>query len=265
MEEAEDRRVGRSLNRRRGGTLIELLVVMAIIALLISLFSGVAVKLRHSSRSLHCRIHLRAVALDFQLFADVQSAESRGHSEMLSGERFYLRDFVDREYRIDEFWEGSDAPQTMSDSSETLMCPAGAAQLVRYPDQPCDKGAVKPFADVSVAFNRRLYAETIYFEGRPRFNPDTLVTSRILEHPHVPLAFDVDGAEAERRNRVPYFSAPPVPNHEDLYAGGTWWFPSDRHSGKTNVVFVGGHVLSSDHPQSENGWDWKYQSSCLDP
>ena len=104
-----------------------------------------------------------------------------------------------------------------------------------------------------------MYAETIVFDGRMVFNPKTKVSSRILAHPTVPLAFDGDGELAQGKNRRPYFSAPPVRGHEDLYSSGRWWFPSSRHLGKTNVIFVGGHAGSSADPAHESHWDWKYQ------
>ncbi len=58
----------------------------------------------------------------------------------------------------------------------------------------------------------------------------------------------------------PFYIAPPRPGADDPYSEGRYWSPSHRHNGKTNVSFVGGHVLSSDDPASE-GWNWDYQAS----
>jgi len=188
----------------------------------------------------------------------------RGRSNAVSGGQFYFEDFVETQYRVDEFWSGSSNPgQRINSATEPIICPAGQQYLARYPHQPCNDGAVKPFDNISYAFNSRLFSETIVFNGKQRFNPDTKVSSRILECPNIPIAFDGDGEEAGKMRRKPYFSAPPVNGHDDLYSDGTWWFPSYRHGGETNVAFTGGHVLGSKNPTRERDWNWAYQPMPL--
>ncbi len=245
-------------------TLLELLVVMAIIALLLTLLATGLVRVRHGAKSIKCMANLRVAAIDFQIFSDAAFAEDRGRSNRCPDGVFYFEDFVEKQYKVDEFWEQPERKaHTMQPSVSQMICPAAEQKLIRYPDRPCNDGALQPFENVSYAFNRRLYAETIIFDGRMVFNPKTKVSSRILQYPTVPLAFDGDGEQAQRRNRRPYFSAPPVRGHEDLYSGGVWWFPSSRHLGKTNVIFVGGHAQTSTDPAHETAWAWKYQPTPL--
>jgi len=86
------------------------------------------------------------------------------------------------------------------------------------------------------------------------------LSPRVLEAGMVPLVFDVDGTEADRRFKVPYYSAPPL-GEDRPYSGGDMWFPSTRHGGKTQVAFTSGEVLSSPDvtPEANPGWRWEYQ------
>ena len=191
-------------------TLLELVVVIAIVTALLALMTTGLVRVRHGAKSIKCLAQLRAVAVDFQVFSDGKFGEDRGRSNRCPDGVFYFEDFVEKQYKIDEFWEQADRKaHAIQPSTSRMICPTAQQKLVRYPDRPCNDGALLPFENVSYAFNRRLYAETIVFDGRMVFNPKTKVSSRILAHPTVPLAFDGDGVEAQRKNRRPYFSAPP--------------------------------------------------------
>lgn len=245
---------------RRGFSLIELLVVVSIIALLLTLVAGAANRLRQGSRGLTCRSNLRVVGFDFITFADENAAGYRGkRSEKLGRYHFYFSDFVDSAYRVNDFWPiGKERSQVLDPSKEPLMCPSGADQLVRIPDRPCNDGAITPTANVSHAFNRRLFEQTIEFRGRFGLE-EAVLDARVLEHPEVPLVFDCDGETADRRAVRPYFSAPAIEGYEDAYSSGRYWFPAMRHLDKLNVMFIGGHALSSSDPLHETGWDWKYQ------
>jgi prepilin-type processing-associated H-X9-DG protein len=75
----------------------------------------------------------------------------------------------------------------------------------------------------------------------------------------VPLVIDVDGAEAERRDITPHFTAPSA-GSSAAYAGDAYWFPALRHNGKAQAAFVDGSVESSADPANEPGWAWAYQT-----
>jgi len=256
----------RSTDTRRAPafTLLETLIAIAIITLLLSISLSGFSRVRSSARAMRCLTNQRDAGLAFQFFADGTLSEDRGRSNRCPESEFFFEDYVEKLYRVDEFWdEPLEQAYAIEAFRSTMMCPAAPAELSRVPDRPCNDGAVLPFENVSYAFNRRLYAETIVFNGKLVFNPRTKVHSRILDHPNVPLLFDGDGEKATAQRRRPYFSAPPVPGHEDLYSDGSWWFPSDRHLGGTNVVFVGGHAAASASPATELFWDWKYQPTPL--
>lgn len=233
---------------------------MAIIALLLSLLAAALGKARAGARSVACLSNVRTVSLDFGLFADSSTGEDRGRSDACPPSQFYFEDFADKEYRVDEFWTApSRNVERMNASQERMMCPAGPGELYRVPDRPCNDGAVEPFENVSLAFNRRLFAETILFKQLKVFNPDTKVFTRILDHPYVPIVFDADGELAQSLSRRPYFSAPPIAGHDDLYADGNWWFPSKRHLERMNIGFVDGHAAAVKDPLADHTWEWTYQ------
>lgn len=248
-----------------GFTLVELIVSIAIMALLLSILLPVLGSLRHRARSIKCMANLRVLAYDFQIFASEGLKADRGDSDLLGENSFYFEDFVEKSYGIDEFWEGPKDEQEMSPSTEATICPISERPLRRIPETRCSDGAILPFENVSYAFNARLHNETFWVNGRPFPNRDTRLTSRILQFPNVPLIFDVDGEAAQAQERVPYFSAPPVKDWNDFYADGRYWFPSERHDGTLNAAFVGGHLLRSDRPERENGWNWRYQPTPGSP
>ena len=251
--------------RARAFTLIELLIVTAIIAILLGLLVPGLSGLRHGAKSVKCMANLRVIAFDFQMFANDGFDEDRGESERLGKASFHFEDFVDKSYRISEFWEGSRHSTKMQPSTDPMICPVSELPLERHPDTRCERGAITPVENVSYSFNRRLHQETMIYDGRKVLNLDTRLRSRVLEHPNVPLAFDVDGEESAAHNRYPYFNAPPLPGYDDYYSDGKWWYPSDRHRGKTNVVFVGGYLQNSVDPAGERGWDWRYQPDPFKP
>lgn len=244
-----------------GFTLVELLVVLAVLALLTSLLLPALSAARGRMRALKCASNLRTVGLDFQLFAEGLTPRGQGDSEQLGPNRFYIGDFLDRLYRIDEFWEGpAEAPNTMHVGQELVMCPAGPARLFRRAGYPCGSAAIYPAADVTLAANMRLYRAAVEFEGKWVLAPAaaTQVRRSILQRPLVPLLMDGDGRGATERGLEPFYAAPPPPDGgPGPYADGRYWLPSRRH-GAVNVVFVGGHVLSSVRPTDEL-WDWTYQ------
>lgn len=247
-----------------GFTLIETLVVVAVIAILLSILLPALGAVRGSAKSLVCASNLKSVTVEFAMFADGTGGTGRGDSEKLGPTRFQINDFQESLYRIAEFWDrpGADADTLRSDAN-VLLCPAGPATLTRRSGFPCSSAAIGEPEGVTTAFNMRLYRASVDFKGKRVLAPSasTFVRADVLGHSFVPLAFDVDGEEAQRRSIEPFYSAPAIRDVEDSYATGAYWMPSTRHRGRTNVAFVGGHVLTSETPATER-WDWGYQASA---
>ena len=249
-----------------GFTLIELLVVVTIVSVLVGVVLATLAKVRATSWSFVCKNNLKTVAFEFVQFADEFHHPDRGDSEKFGRGRFDVEDFLEKLYRVSEFWDTPGPEQADCDpSEEPMMCPAGPRILQRRSKLPCYKYAVGPADNVSVGINMRLDRASLQIAGRWILAP-VLLTPRLREHASVPLAFDVDGAAAAERRLLPYYAAPPA-GDEGQYADGRFWFPALRHAGKLNTVFVGGHVLSSPDPENEPGWDWDYQdtSNCYHP
>jgi prepilin-type N-terminal cleavage/methylation domain-containing protein/prepilin-type processing-associated H-X9-DG protein len=252
----------RTPTRAQAFTLLEVLVVLTIIALLMSILLPALNAARTAAKTLHCSSNMRTISVEFELFASGKSEAGRGGSERLGENRFWINDFQDSLYRLDEFWDlPDDDIGYLSAGEEPAVCPAGASRLTKRRGLPCGREAVGPVEDVSVAVNMRLYRAVVDFRGKTLLAPSasTRVSTRILNHPYVPLAFDVDGRAAGRRGIDPFYIAPGLPGVDDPYIDDRYWVPSKRHGGKTVVAFVGGHVLTSPHPEQER-WDWTYQA-----
>ncbi len=199
---------------------------------------------------------------DFQAFGDGTHPLGRGDSERLGPGRFRINDFQDMLYGLDEFWDQGDAKSAvLSADGHSMLCPGGAAKLTRRKGYPCGREALGPVSDVSLALNMRLHRPVVDFRGKHILAPtaSTYVSTRIFEHPSVPLAMDVDGEALVGRGVDPFYLAPPAKGADGPYGLGRYWVQSTRHGGKINVGFVGGHVLSSEHPQDER-WSWSYQA-----
>jgi prepilin-type processing-associated H-X9-DG protein len=101
----------------------------------------------------------------------------------------------------------------------------------------------------------------VNFRGKNVLAPtaSTHVSSRIVDHPYVPLVIDVDAEELTSRGVDPFYVAPPAGDADDPYSSGRFWVQSTHHGRSVNVGFIGGHVLTSQHPAEER-WNWSYQA-----
>lgn len=245
-------------------TLIELLISIAIVAVLLAvLLPALGYSIR-AARGFRCQVSLRSIAFDFGVFADETLHGDRGNDTTeLGPRRFRLETFQESQYGIDEFWRwGSALTHTLPDAekNDPMRCAEVRAPITLSINTPCSQGGVAPARNISFGFNMRLHRPEMPGPGgMPALMPVSL-TSDILLHGRVPLAWDVDGAAAEARNVSPVFSAPPL-SETGPYANNRYWFPSRRHNGATNVAFIDGSVLNSRDPLAQTGWDWAFQPS----
>ena len=204
-------------------TLVELLVVIAIIGMLLAILLPTLSTARGKMRTLQCSSNMRTVALNFQLFATGDTPGGRGDSEDRGRGEFFVSDFQDYLYRIDEFW---DLPQAthgvLEGKDEHMLCPAGATRLTKYRGYPCSSEAIRPAEDVSLALNMRLYRAVVEFDGVKRLAPvaATRVRPDVLDHPFAPLLMDVDGRAAVERGSSPFYLAPALPEGRRPVRGG---------------------------------------------
>ncbi len=258
-------------HRAAGGfSLVELLVVTAIIAVLLSILVPALSSVRQAAKGLLCQTNLHANSREFHLFADSFTHEYRGASDGRS--RFDALDFLRSIYRVGDFDERPQIPNVMGEPSvypagSPVVCPSGPADLARSrPGATTDPTAfgLHDLSKVSYALNRRLkYAPVCLGVGGP-LQWQVRLSDRVLDHPRVPLMFDVD-APAFLRSPVALASQGPLlgapegtPSSCSIYADDAFWFPSRRHRGRLIVSFVDGHVVATDDHLSDASWDWDY-------
>ncbi len=239
---------------RRAFTLVELLVTISIIAVLLALVAPLLAGAIGAARSFRCQMTLRGAAFDFALFTDSQLGPQRGDDAGLAGDQFHLETFQESLYRVDEFWNWDASTRMVIEDSDRmpLRCSAVSGPLTLISQTPCSSGAVGPATAISYAFNGRL--------DRRDDGSKVTLSQLALERADVPLAWDVDGAEAGARGVSPIFSAPGL---GATGAGGAYrddrlWFPGLRHNGAGNFAFMDGRVEASARPLAEDGWDWSY-------
>lgn len=239
-------------------SIIELLVVIGVIVIVAGLLLPALSRSMGMARQFKCQVALRSIGFDFGVFADDTLHGDRGHDENLSP-RFKLETFQESEYGIDEFWrwgEGVDS-KSLPDASKNdpMRCAAVDGYITLRRGVPCRNGAITPASRVSFTFNGRM--DRVPRGSGGRWMQTTLTSSTALE-PMVPLAWDVDGVEAERRGVSPVFSAPGLDARSGPFANDAMWFPAYRHGGVANVLFTDQHVESSGDLTAEEGWRWDY-------
>lgn len=243
----------------RAFTLIEILVTIAIIATLMALLLPAMAGTMRSARGFKCQMAQRAVAFDFQLFADDAYSGDRGDDDRaFGGKRFRIETFQEAQYKIDEFWAWADKPTvTMPDDAgnDPMRCPEVKGEVTLRRATACSRGAVTPSVYVSYGFNVRLHIVELRDRDRVRAAP-AILDRRVLEHGMVPLFWDVDGARAEQQGVSPVFSGPTLDN--EIFGRDRYWFVGARHNGAANFAFVDGHVEASKSPLAEPSWEWDY-------
>lgn len=239
-----------------GFTLVEVLLSIGIVSILLALVLPMIGHTRAAARSFRCQMALRGIAFDFVVFADRDLGPDRGADQGRADGRFHLETFVESLYGVDEFWRyGTSGVHTVPDASggNPLRCPEVVGELTLRKNVPCSEGAISPPRNVSFGFNARLHRSVTPQGGATtvRLKPE------VAERATMPLAWDIDGAEAERRDQLPHFSAPSLASEPvGPYADGTFWFPGARHGGRVNVALIGGQVVSTALPTEEDGWEW---------
>lgn len=240
---------------------------MAIMSILLSILLTTLGKVRESARSVLCKNKLQGVSQSFQLFASDYGHTDRGReSQKLGSNRFRLEDFQDSLYGTEEFFNdsgGSLGTIPLNTREQALICPDGPKGLARDNTPQPAEDSIVPLSSVSVGFNMRFHKANVKIQiGPTQINVlrDVTLTSRILEHPWTPLAFDVDGAAARSKSDpiLPFYSAPSIES-DGLYSDDAFWFPANRHSGMVHAAFIGGHVWSARNPKMASDWHWSYQ------
>ena len=246
----------------RGFTLMELLISVAIIGVLVAMLLPTLGYTMRSARGFRCQVALRSLAFDFAVFADDQLHGDRGNDRTALGpRRFRLETFQESQYGIDEFWRwGTASTHALPDAekNDPMRCSEVRSAITLRNNTPCSQGAIDPPRFVSYGFNMRLHRPEMRGpNGQPVLLPISL-TSSIMDHGRVPLAWDVDGLAAEQRNVSPVFSAPSLGSTGPM-GGDRFWFPSRRHNGALNVALVDGSVEATSKPLEKNDWDWAFQ------
>jgi len=202
---------------------------------------------------------MKSAAFDFQVFADGRFSSDRGDDSEFT-DRFHLETFQEAEYGIDEFWAHGDQDLASLENTEaddrTRCAEVGGVVYVRR-STSCSSGGVGPAENISYGFNIRLARRMTTGGGRGVRLAPVFLNETILDSGNVPLAIDVDGAQAKRMGVSPVFTGPALDSTGPL-ANNRYWFPQMRHGGQANISFVDGHVEATDAPLASTSFLWGF-------
>lgn len=245
--------------RRRAFTLIELLVSLAIILVLLSLLLPAIRSAVSLARARKCQAGQRAVGFDFSIFADDTLHGFRGSDARPNN--FTLASYIDAQYQIGDFWAWGNVDEVHlpnADANDPLRCPEVDGGLTLIRGRQAINGGIAPAENISFGFNIRLeQGEYLDSSGRTRVQRGLRLGASILERNRVPLMWDVDAVAATEQGVSPILSGPGLGSNGPL-ANDRYWFPGRMHHGKTNVLFVDGHVAESAAPLREPDWNWAF-------
>lgn len=244
----------------RAFTIVELLISIAIVATLLALLLPALGRTIGAARGFRCQMSLRSIAFDFNVFADEQLHGDRGNDPReLGAKRFRLDTFQASQYGLNEFWRwGNAAAYTLPDAAnnDPMRCSEIKGPITLSSNTPCSS-AIEPPKNISFTFNMRLHRANVTMGQESRLVPVTL-SSAILDHPRVPLVWDVDGSAAAARGASPVYSAPAA-GGQIGYDNDVFWYPARRHNGAINFALIDGSVNATSQAPAETNWDWSYQ------
>lgn len=237
------------------------MVTIAIVATLLALLIPALSHTVGAARGFRCQVSLRSIAFDFSVFADDNLHGDRGNDARdVGARRFRLETFQESQYGLDEFWRwGTAAAHTLPDpaKNDPMRCSEVRGPITVLSSTPCSQ-AIEPPRNVSFGFNMRLHrGDTTTSDGQIR-STQFVLNSTILDHPRVPLVWDVDGAVAEGRGASPIFSAPAA-GTTGMYAGDGYWYPGKRHNGAANYALIDGSVSATSKEPADTTWEWTFQ------
>jgi len=258
--------LNRGACRRTGAfTLVEVVVTLAIGAVLVALLLPAVRGAIVASRGFKCQIAQRSVAFNFSIFADENLTVDRGNFDN-SRTGFSLENFIESQYQIDEFWgydEDSQIDVPDANGNDPLRCPE-VKGAIRLRPQGCRRGGVTPPQSISYGFNMRLHMAEVQMGSDTWTAQQVRLTSNIMNHPLIPLMWDIDGQVAADKGVSALFSAPAL-DSPFVFAQDRYWFPGMRHGGKGNFTFIDGHVVESSRPLQERDWRWQYRPPIPTP
>lgn len=235
----------------RGFTLIELLVVIAIIALLLSILMPAMRKIKEIAREVGCKSNLRNIGLAVQMYLDDYERKIP-HTRSSNRHRWFLDDNIT--YRkpgtSDTYW-GIYYKDYIKGQTKIFGCPSFQTTVntrLIYSYSGSSKVADSSYIIKHAAFGLNHHSrargrntndiyrlsEFIYCLDHAEPRPDG-GTSDCLHNNNSPGAMNLTGY---RRGGSRFYSYRQIFRHNVRYAD------DDRTGGRTNVLWLDGHVTS---------------------